>query len=528
MNALNRAGFRLVTSAIVTVLVLGTMIGPLTPRPAAAQAAEPGPVLDLPAMVLTPADLREAGLEGATYSFTKSLGHYGGDSLPYIIGQWTEQVSDDEIRTTLENAGFGRGYHADLQLRADLADPRSEIVGTVDGALFEFPDADGATAALGLVDDLTTNSNLVERIEGEQAVGDASLLLRIVREGSDQPSPIALAFRVDRLLAILQVTAYTGDAPEPAAVEALAASFQSRIETGLNGETPGLGSRVLRLMSDKYPDIYEVRQDQYLRYAGEDFPLSLEEADLLAARAKAAGDATDFYALNQFIQDAETDPPLPSQFGWGVRLFRFADEGSASDWFAAQPDLITTDSADGGEAGREVEPLADFPAFGDERVAVTYLRDSSGGYTDRVFRVLARVGTVVADMRIVAFEDDSPIEAFKALATAEVGCLSNGCGEPTPISDALAGKVNYGGQEGQPSETEGPPIHVGIDETPAAESDAATHVGPTRGYTIVWHPAQVVRTSIDADEGIDFHVIGGVTVNVRIHGAEEYGSEAEQ
>jgi hypothetical protein len=442
MNTAIRGNRRSAVRVLAVLLVLATPLSPAMRTPGVtAQDAGAAEALDLPAMALTPMDLADAGQDGYAHILGRSVDHEGGGSLAYRIGRWTDQVTDDDIRTSLEEAGLGRGYQFGLRLPQDPDDPESDLARDLYGWLHEFADENGAADAFALLDDLSAESELVERVEGEEEVGDATALVRVAPGDDSEPRQLVIAFQAGPVITVLQILDSQGEEPAVAEAEALGALQLERIEAGFEGDWPGLGNRVPRLTSDEYHSLYEVRRDQYLRLAGEDLPLSFEEPDAFAARVESAGDATDVYALNQFVQNAETDPPVPDQFNWGSRLYRFVDDEAATDWLAEQPERL--ENASGGVRISELEPLEDAPTFGDESAAFTYIEDSGDGYPSRVVRVQARVGATVADVRLTSSpEEEPPIAAFEALAADQLVCLTgDGCPNPVTISDALAGQM---------------------------------------------------------------------------------------
>src|SRR5690606_16520161 len=119
---------------------------------------------------------------------------------------------------------------------------------------------------------------------------------------------------------------------------------QQRIRDAIQNGTLGLGNKVLRLANPEFGSLFEVRRDHYLRRDGVDLRLSFEDQAETELRAALTGNATDMYALTQFVDNAtQFEPSWAEQFGITIRVYRFNDDTAASTWLADRPNQIEAD-----------------------------------------------------------------------------------------------------------------------------------------------------------------------------------------
>jgi hypothetical protein len=247
-------------------------------------------------------------------------------NLPYLVGEWTDQLVNRDIGSILAADGLLRGFELALKLPQEPENPGGPDLRNVKVSVHEFADADGAFEALNFISYLPRMSDgtvVVQLIRGEDRVGDGTALVRTSFEsGGNQGQELEFLFRIDRVIALIQIWDYTNQEPPLADAKAMATGLLKRIETALAGQTPGLGPRVLRLPADA------TYGDQYVRSDGKDTACYYESADKRADRTELAGDATDAYEyLNYFEPDS---PALPHSMRWTSRIFRFSDDGAAA------------------------------------------------------------------------------------------------------------------------------------------------------------------------------------------------------
>ena len=239
----------------------------------------------------------------------------------------------------LEGFGLSTSYELGFDVTQDLADIRSDVTRALSVSVHDFGDAAGASEGLALLDELSATFAGVLRIDGTGPTTTNAVIVRTPPwDPADPVADVTVVIQVDRIIGLIEVIDYRNQEPTPDELETLAALLSDRITGGLTGETPGLGNMALRLKDPEFEDLYEVRLDEYQRRDGEDFAYGLEEDEVAARRAVAAGDAVDAYAFNQFVQDIEDiDATQPFQFAWVSRIYRFADEQAASAWLLSRP-----------------------------------------------------------------------------------------------------------------------------------------------------------------------------------------------
>ncbi len=423
---------------IVAILILAGSGARFWESSVAAQQASSNSALDLPAMSLSPPQLAAAGIPG----YVLTGGELSGPgSLAFIAGEWTDQITNDDIQASLESFGLQRAYESGLRSRQDPADAESDLVRDLTVSLHEFGDSNGATQALGLLDQLSAPYPEVQRVEGTGPITANAVLVREPTEDPSDARVLSVAWQVDRLIVVVSIIDYVQVDPTAQDAETIAAIMTPGIQAGLAGNTPGLGNMALRLKDVEFDDLFEIRLDEYLRLGSQDSSHLLEDADEFARRVAASGDALDVYAFNQFIQDIESvDPSLPFQFGWVTRLYQFADDQAAAAWLAAQASQVEASYAGAGVSVQDVQVIEGAPTVGEESVSVTYVLQ--GNFSSKIFRTFMRVGNRTADIYLTSSTDDPfPDATIQALGAIQAACLTNGCPEPILITDALAGQL---------------------------------------------------------------------------------------
>jgi hypothetical protein len=424
--------------AITWSLFLTLLSGMISGSAAAHQTTGTAP-LELPAMVLTPADLADVGmpdyvlLDGQSEQTAR---------LASDVGDWTDQITNDDIQQTLEGSGLLSAYSFGLRLRQNPADIRSDLARDIYGSLHAFSDDTGAASALAFVGGLTTADTTIQRVEGTGALPGA-LLVRTALEDPNERL-LEIVFQTGPVIAVIRMLDYRAQEPTVQEAESLASRQAQRIETALQQGTLGLGNKVPRFIDAEFQSFYEIRVDQYMRINGQDQPRDLEEPEFFANRVARTGNATDSYEFIQFIQeDDPTDPPLPSQFGWSTRILRFNDDAAASAWLTERPDQVEAEYAGTDETVQDLQVLADSPVVGDESITVSY--SETNGFTSQVFRTFVRVANTVADARLSALASLNLPRAYaETLASLQAQCLVNSCPEPMVLTDALSGQVTIG------------------------------------------------------------------------------------
>jgi hypothetical protein len=423
----------------ITLSLILTLLSGMSSGTVAANQAAGTPPIELPAMVLMPADLANMGMPDYVLldGQSEQSARLAGD-----VGDWTDQITNDDIQQTLEDSGLLSAYSFGLRLRQNPADIRSDLARDIYGSLHAFSDDTGAASVLAFIAGLTTADTTIQRIEGTGALTGALLVRTALEDPNEQL--LEIAFQSGPVIAVLRLLDYQGREPTVQEAESLAARQAQRIETAIQQGTLGLGNKVPRFIDAEFQSFYEIRVDQYMRINGQDQPRDLEEPEFFANRVARTGNATDSYEFLQFIQeDDPTDPPLPSQFGWSTRILRFNDDAAASAWLTERPGQIAAEYAGTDEIVQDLQVLADSPTVGDESITVSYTE--TNGFTSQVFRIFVRVANTVADVWFSALASLNPPRAYaETLAGIQAQCLVNTCPEPMVITEALSGQVTVG------------------------------------------------------------------------------------
>jgi len=408
---------------VLHLFVLLSMLVLTGPRISSAQSAQVEAPLDLSAMMLTPADLEKAGLEG-----------YG------IRGGWTDTL-DDELVGLLAGGSLG----AD-EVEAILSDPgliRSRVL-QLDLPSMEDPDYTARRVTL-YIDEYTNNEGLddvielytslpnTEELEGEERIGDQSRLISYTAEGDGYTSTgMMLAFSLDNLLGLIDVQDfddYRPDiAPEIGEIESLALLLEEQMADVVDGGGPGLDSRVLRLESDGsdvryYEDFYTRIDEESLANYGETEDQIEEHQDV----NDVAG-VIDAYSVEQQIG---SDGQGAITFRSGLRSFE--DEDAASAWLQDPPELA--DVAGDQPAAEDVSGL------GDEAITWSFTTESADPErTEDAFwtATAIRSGADVALVLVARWGDQLPADIVDELLVLQEECLDEAtCTGEAPAPDEL-------------------------------------------------------------------------------------------
>ncbi len=454
---MKRASHARVVSAIracTTALLIVGLLGSIPALRTDARQASESPALELPAMVLTPTDLAAAGMPGYGVRWGRSG---GPEALADIADDWDEQATDGEYKATLEGLGLRRSYLVSLYTKYNVG--ASEPDREIGVSLHAFDRASGAIEGLAFLDQLSATSPQVQRRESAGPITASAVLVWQPADTEDPSTVLTVAFRVDRVIAIIEVSTREGQEPTVAEAETLATLLSQRIDAGLAGNTPGLGNMAPRIEG------FSLFQDEYIRRDSEDFssfidngrtsgPIRPSEASLLERRDAAAGNAVEAYTVEQYTYDLV--PSLPSQFSLESRIYQFADVQDAVAWLDSRPRRVqaTVESP-----VSSLEAVTGAPTYGDQSTSVTYLVGDNLPY--KVYRVFLRVGNRTADIELVSDERDAfPDTTIQGFASVQAQCLTSGCPTPIPIADALDGSITV-------TETRNVPV-----ATPAAQATA--------------------------------------------------------
>lgn len=456
-----------------------------TIQPVAAQGSNEAP-LDLAAMVLTPEDLADEGLEG----FGLDQGFF--ISFDEEIGGLVSAGYDEgETEATLEDAGWGWRYLTGLISRRDPDDVDSRVAMRVMVGVTEYEDADGAEEGFAYIED--EQDPTAEDLEGTETIGDTSEITALEQRVSDAEdesiSALNLTFITGNLVGDVTLQSFSapdfeGPEPDVETIEALGELLLDRIETVREEGGPNLGSLVLSLNRDDaalqyYNEGYFILDGDAL----EKYSESKEEFEIREDRMVAVVDGYEFFLAFQPGAEAQLDDP-----SYIARIYHFEDEEAASDWVASAEDILSETPGYG-----DVEALEDSTQIGDESVAFAYTYEVDTGLTVDGHAVIVRVGDLVASIQVDAgtgIELDVAVE----LAEQQAECLEEGdCLEPIPVPSALSGgeestsRANEETSDPNAGEAEEEEAPDGDDEQRAESgTDGASYTSPTYGYTLEW------------------------------------------
>jgi hypothetical protein len=459
--------------ALLLVLPLLTVAAPRVPIAAAQPAAAP---LELPAMVLDPNALDQSGTPGYAWLSGETI---GPEALAGIAGDLTDQIVNDEIQASLEQSGLRQGYSFGMRLLQNPADPESELARDIYGALHEFTTEAGAAEALAFIAALTTADPEITRAEGTGTLGPNAVYFRTVSgEGEDIVHALKTIFQAGPLMGYINLVVYADQEPAIEEIEALATLQQQRVQDAIQTGTLGLGHKVPRITNPEFGNFFEIRRDEYLRRDGIDIRQAFDEPADAERRAALAGNATDMYALQQFVDNAtEFEPSWAEQFGIVIHVYRFNDDTAASTWLADRPNQIEADYAGSDIAVQDIQVVTDAQTYGDESLMLSYIEVSDfGGPVDRVF---IRVANTVADLRFAPL-GEMPRSATEALAALQARCLVDTCPEPLTITEALLGQPPA---ETPAAETPAPGLTPTAGQTPAPETTPTAGIPATPPVT---------------------------------------------
>jgi hypothetical protein len=403
---------------VATVLVLA-VVAPAWSAPVAAQPAAPRS-LDLAALVLTPADIGEAGFV-----------HDGAFVQP--LGEWAENLAayrgsrPADVEQELTADGWV-GKYVSTERQPTAGNP-ALFVAAVSTSITEFRDAAGAARAFAFTEDesgvasardLPMARTIGDRSEvtldsGVSGVsGQRFVSLDLAFQFGKYTAGVPL-YRYERLGAAAATPAATPVAgPDVATVERLAAIVADRLADP--GELPGLSLHIQRLGGDDRN--YTTYDDAYYRLAGRDVPLLGEQASGATARTASYGRATSVYQLWQGVDAASADGLL-----YAATLFRFATPEDAAAWVGDAPRELAQNPA-----YRGLTPLADGPEVGDRSATFSF---RPGGPDSPVAgtMLVAQVGDTVLRVQLAPMgtRDMETRAAVESLARQQAGCLSEAC-----------------------------------------------------------------------------------------------------
>jgi hypothetical protein len=410
---------------VFSIVTLGAV------APASAYQAENPEPLDLGAMVLNAADLAGLDLDGFRVRGSQAI-----DSFE-LATRYAAQLGGDpeKLETAFDETSIVWSYDAALDLVPEPDDPASVTTDRVFSFITEHVDADGAATDLTL---RTGGTDSDDAIADAPTIGDESILTRFTGRTNDESqlyvTGLDFTFRVDRVVAGVQLLAFDDradevDEPAQKIAEALADRLLERIELGMDGETPGLSTQVIRIQlpgggAGGTLDMYELLDGSIFPYIGKS-DASLNEL---------TEQVEDYEIMTRY----RVEQPLSSETGavndpegpyLVLRVSQFGDDLQAAGWVSdaadrmeADPDMIS------------VEIVDDTNTLGDAFLGVAYEIDY-GDVTVSGHAVYLQFGEIAFSVEV----DNAELDSVIALATAQLECLEDGeCLAPIPIPETSA------------------------------------------------------------------------------------------
>ena len=442
-------------SLLVFMMVLSFVTACL-PRGTAATAPDVSPAdaggdtgaLNLPAMVLTPADLDVAGFPG--------YGRFGdGTFVPFasFVAHTAEfrDLPAAEVEATYEAAGWRRFYGSSLGLPSIPGDRASGAAQVAFSFVTEYADAAGAAAAFAaLAEHGDRPQARIAAVAGTAVVGDDSRIESTV--GADSASgpdtELAILFRRGNLIgsvgfeacctaaSLVGTAAYAppdawpipGAAATVAEVETLATRLLAKMEATLAAADPGLSVAALRLDRATAPIVYA--SEGYRIRDGETSPFYGGFADDILALPAVFSSVEEVYEVEQLLEVGEG--PAASNPHYLLRLMRFADEGAAAAFLDAFPAALAAGAGSTIGAASIAGAAVD---LGDE-TRVVGIGEGFNSDLPAAYELYVRVGTTVVTVFLGStLRPDLAIVA--ELAAAQVACLAAAVCAPVPLPAAL-------------------------------------------------------------------------------------------
>jgi outer membrane protein assembly factor BamB len=414
------------------LLMLLALAGPAI-QPVAAQGGAEAP-LDLAAMMLTPADLAEEGLE----DFGVGAGSVANAEEAAIGIAEFRDVPEEEVIDVLKDAEFVRVHEVSLYLPSDPSDPASPASTLVSSYIWEYETREGANAAWDYLEDEASIEG-AEDIEGAESFGEISEITFYEGEDAVTGAPyqtLDLTILLDTLQVGVAIYAFDGeDEPEVEQVEALAEVLLDRVEAVREEGGPGLSVAVPRMTGVGVT----TTNAAYVILDGDALTSYVESRQDRRARARVAAnqDVTDEFLFEQTL-DLGSDGTDAGVYYQAV-LVRLTDEDAAASYLEGAVGQLEQDAADGLLDDLEIDELE----AGDEAL-ITSSSFASGEDRYESVKTILRLDSTVAILNLVG-TGDIPLEAAEELAVVQAACLEDGdCLDPIPVPGALADLVESG------------------------------------------------------------------------------------
>ena len=438
--SLNR-GTPLTRRWLLALAVLLTLAPALSRGAVAAEEDDYAGALNLPAMVLTPADLEAAGFPG--------YGKFGdGTFVPFASFVATTAafrgLPVEAVQAASLEAGWRRFYGSTMGVPSVPDAPDCGASQVAFSFVNEYANAAGAGvafAALGARG--AAGQARIAAVAGTSILGDESRIeSTVVADPAVGPKTgLSVVFRRDNVIgsAGFEVLGNTPSAPPAAApgpalvatvatVETLAARLLAKVDATLGAGDPGLPVLALRLDRATVPVVYE--REGYRIRDGEAPPFCGGVADDILARPAIFASVEEVYEVEQQLQVGE-EPAATNPY-YLLRVIRFADEAAAAAFLATYPAMLATGAGSVSGAAPVAGTVLD---LGDESLALAYGAGAADG-PPAAYEIDVRVGATVVTVYLGStLRPDLAI--VEALARAQVACLDVAVCPPLPVPEAL-------------------------------------------------------------------------------------------
>jgi hypothetical protein len=443
--------------------------------------------VDLAAMILTPADLADAGLEEFGPPFFGDAPRYRslGDAAAQAAG--SRGLSERRVTVALRDAGWEGQYTYLLQV---LSDPEALGSPPTQGVAIEvtaYGDADGAAAAFAYHEqDNPPSKGVISTPVRAPRLGDGAELTLESAKANGPVKAMKLAILTDRFVATLRYSDETkagfGSDPDTAVMRTLGKRLLDRMDAAVGAGEPGLSVLSLRLdgndgnTATKPRDEYEVLDGEPIPYAG----MTAADRQGDADRYRDAG-ITHLFHHTRYFYTGDTE----FWAGYNLYLTRYGDKEAAHVGLVAESGGYTGGAFEDAAQDETSQPV------GDEAMVVSFSRELDSGKKVTNYRVWARVGAEVVLVSVSPQVETIPVEVAEEIVAAQADCLAARACEAMPIPAGLLGPSTA--TQRPPKGDPGPKQGAG---------DAEVYESPNYGYRLTYDP-QVWQVMAEDDDPSD-------------------------
>jgi hypothetical protein len=382
-----------------------------------------------------------------------------------------------ESQRSLGEAGWLQRYENRLAV-PNAANPETFDL-QISSFVVEYASGDHASAAFATLAGADPGVDF-PRIGDESAL---TLMSGVTPDTGSEYQAARLIFRVGSMLGMIVYADLLNQQPDLALLESVAQNVANRATVVADRDTVPLGAMALRIdpsdATDRLVrrDIYDVRAGALTALYAEDDAARESRIETFTGTTDAFSSTTEgtfaigggnrsdrepepvtpaapaptsvisieggsagpvIIATPQAIEtetDLAAEEPNTAQVSATSALYAFPGDAEADTWFTANQERLMAGAASGEETFTEVP---DSPTFGDESVLFTSHRATGADeQTADGFRILARVGAIVADLDI-ASSTDLPLNDVAKLMELQVECIqAGGCRGLASLSGRL-------------------------------------------------------------------------------------------